>query len=93
MPLDSIRRLRILLPVAAARFLNQALDEIKEPLCGKGTALNDEFSVRLFGLEHERLDNDNCLFTLAFHYSENGHYYISLTKQAFQTTVANGSEC
>lgn len=49
MALDSLRRVWALIPAAAARFWNQALNKIKAGLFGKSVALNDEFSVRLSG--------------------------------------------
>lgn len=85
--LDIIPKLRIQLPAAVRQFLNQALNKIEAALCGKGKALNDEFSVRLSGSEDERQDNVNGLFTLAFHNSDNSHYYILLTKHASASYV------
>lgn len=83
MPLHAPRRYKALLMSAAVQFLTKFLEIVKLALNDDERRLKLELTVRLAGLEQERLDNKSRFYKVAFKYCRNGYYYIGLHRHAF----------
>lgn len=86
-PLESVRRFRSLLPTAASQFLQRAHALFTRALARDQYTLQTELSVRESGTDLERLNNKNRMYTIAFRYPVNRHYFIALTQHTFADCI------
>ncbi len=86
-PMEATKRLRSLLPIAAAQLLNQALNIFKHKLSSNHRKLKFELSIGIENLVTAKLRNSRRSFTVAFKHPQNSKIYIALNSNAFSDLI------
>lgn len=86
-PQESLKRLKVMLPIAAANLMSECFEIIQQHCNLSQEKFNLEFSASSGKSVEKKMNNEDREFTICFQMPDNGHYYIALTVHAFSDYI------